>query len=1560
MTRSWRALSLLGPPWFGVTHEATTDMANNPKKIVDPTEAALSAIQEALKVRDGDDDAQPIDQPEGVTEALGRMAEPWSDPVTPPAVDPRPNSDEIGVRSSEADAFRAANDDQQSIGQVLQALQQRPPRTSYFVASVFSCAWVIGCLALSWAYLGDLDAALGPGHSPAAIMIGLGAAALLPIIFFFGVAHMAWRAQELRLVAQSMAKVAMRLAEPEGVARDSVVTVGQAIRREVAAMGDGVERALARASELETLVHNEIAALERTYSDNEVRIRGLLQELNNQRDTLVGQAELVRSAISNVQIDLTQDLSTISDLVGQQVNEAAERITNSLAEKGKDITLALGQIGDNMIQQLSERGEDLLVRLETASGETARALASASDELSAGLNFKTDHIGEEFAQIAHGLEDMMTSRLDRVADGFSEKSLAIIDMMVGRAQELTDTIVTTSSQLAETIATRADEVNGTLKASGESIILDLNLRGGDVAKKLEQAGTRVTEDLMSRSTQVTVALRESGDRVVAALAASGSEMQELLSTRLAALDQVLSHSGIELGEKISRDSSTLGNLITRHLTEFERTVKTYGSELVERLGARTQDVSESMRGYVDSFDSRVTSKATEVSTALDQRLSHFQEALDGTAQTLTQALANRITDIAKTLTDGGREVVTAVEKRIADVTTVIDVRGAKLAETIGERAAEIDRALSAQTLRVANTLDGRIGQVEQLLVGRAEAATQQIEDRSRAAADLLTARIEELSASITANSRNAEQVIEQLATKTVGALGQSTAATAAATEALNRSAAETTASLNRSAGALSNTIGQSAAAATEAISNTTATASQLIARTAAATTEAIGRNTSEAERTLTGVSAGVARSAAAMTEAITRSAEEAERALSGMSSDIMRTAASTAEAIGRSAGEAGRTLAGVGDEVSRNVMGRADEFAATVSQRVGEMARLLDDRSNGLLTALSGKSQEFAGEVSRITDQAVKSIEAKSFVFTQTMLDNSEQIARLINEASETATIAMTRTLGELQEGAQGASEAAKSTVTRTLEDLRSVTKSAVDESKQIASATVADMLKTHGMLRTDTTAMFERLREANILLQEVLSGAHENMSSLERTMGTRVSEFVAAMNDLSLKSDTSTTVVEQHVGAFSAMTSKVVRELSELASQFSVQGRSLTEAVELLDTSNRRTEEAVTTRRANIEALVSTLDARTDDFGQRLQRFSGLLDESLDAATTRAREIASIIAETSNDSVQIIEQQFELVRTTSQEERRRTSETLSAVYDEAATQVHGMFHQTAERFTEIMQGMKQMAAEMQQELETTRAELRRGILELPQETSESAAQMRRVIVDQIEALAELNRIVARHGRSLDTAEPVRREPEPAHAGGAARTQVRPMRGDITAAPHTATRGDITGAPARRSESPVHNAPQNGGWLSDLLTRASREESPPTAPPNAREAARGEERPPRDNTDSLDSLAVDITRMIDHEAAADLWERYKRGERGLFTRRLYTTQGQKSFDEIRRKYRGDSEFRQTVEQYIHEFERLLEDVSRGDRGAAVVRNYLTSDTGKVYTMLAHAAGRFDQ
>ena len=88
-----------------------------------------------------------------------------------------------------------------------------------------------------------------------------------------------------------------------------------------------------------------------------------------------------------------------------------------------------------------------------------------------------------------------------------------------------------------------------------------------------------------------------------------------------------------------------------------------------------------------------------------------------------------------------------------------------------------------------------------------------------------------------------------------------------------------------------------------------------------------------------------------------------------------------------------------------------------------------------------------------------------------------------------------------------------------------------------------------------------------------------------------------------------------------------------------------------------------------------------------------------------------------------------------------------------------------------------------------------------------------------------------------------------------------------------------------------------------------------------------------------------------------MWDRWRRGEGSAVTRRLYTAQGQQTFDEIRRRYRADAQFRETVNRYTQEFERLLAKVGQNDRDGAQWRAYLLSNTGKVYTLLAHASGR---
>ena len=102
-------------------------------------------------------------------------------------------------------------------------------------------------------------------------------------------------------------------------------------------------------------------------------------------------------------------------------------------------------------------------------------------------------------------------------------------------------------------------------------------------------------------------------------------------------------------------------------------------------------------------------------------------------------------------------------------------------------------------------------------------------------------------------------------------------------------------------------------------------------------------------------------------------------------------------------------------------------------------------------------------------------------------------------------------------------------TVSRTLNELNEVTQKAITHSKETATST-AEMLETHTMLRADTTAMFERLREANIMLQEVLSGAHENMSALENTLMVRVSEFVGAMKEITASTGDATGRVETNI----------------------------------------------------------------------------------------------------------------------------------------------------------------------------------------------------------------------------------------------------------------------------------------------------------------------------------------------------------------------------------------------------------------------------------------------
>src|SRR5260370_38830573 len=113
-------------------------------------------------------------------------------------------------------------------------------------------------------------------------------------------------------------------------------------------------------------------------------------------------------------------------------------------------------------------------------------------------------------------------------------------------------------------------------------------------------------------------------------------------------------------------------------------------------------------------------------------------------------------------------------------------------------------------------------------------------------------------------------------------------------------------------------------------------------------------------------------------------------------------------------------------------------------------------------------------------------------------------------------------------------------------------------------------MQETSKTLRTDTVALFERLREGNILLQEVLTGAHDNLNSLERTLVTRVADFASAMNDVTSRNGVASQTLENQLNRFNTTTRKALEDLGPLSHQFEAHGKALIDAAPVVEQRHR------------------------------------------------------------------------------------------------------------------------------------------------------------------------------------------------------------------------------------------------------------------------------------------------------------------------------------------------------------------------------------------------------
>ncbi len=109
--------------------------------------------------------------------------------------------------------------------------------------------------------------------------------------------------------------------------------------------------------------------------------------------------------------------------------------------------------------------------------------------------------------------------------------------------------------------------------------------------------------------------------------------------------------------------------------------------------------------------------------------------------------------------------------------------------------------------------------------------------------------------------------------------------------------------------------------------------------------------------------------------------------------------------------------------------------------------------------------------------------------------------------------------------------------------------------------------------------------------------------------------------------------------------------------------------------------------------------------------------------------------------------------------------------------------------------------------------------------------------------------------------------------------------------------------------------------------------------------------------EALNSIAIDVTKILSEDVGDSNWAAYLKGDRGVFTRRAVRLLDSGEALAIGELYGTNEMFRDNVNRYIHDFEAMLRTVLATRDGSSLGVTLLSSDIGKLYVALAQAIDR---
>ncbi|QEX24339.1 hypothetical protein FRZ61_42800 [Hypericibacter adhaerens] len=1127
-----------------------------------------------------------------------------------------------------------------------------------------------------------------------------------------------------------------------------------------------------------------------------------------------------------------------------------------------------------------------------------------------------------------------------------------------RGRDLADAGAAINRQLGlltfpdETAATRVEAAGAVLKRQAEALRSasdqSSELLGG-FALRFQSEAAALTE-VVQQARAETDKLREG----LAAEIASAREVAAKLDAERVHWGEIVRRHGDSVTSAAGAATEQIAREMERRTDEIDAAVTRaleQGTSMAAEIKMQEEQLGQAVDSAIDRFGQAMARLARELAAAGDRTaqrggelVNTLQQQMEALGRTADDATMNLKTDLAASteyLTNSLTRLSDDIEARLM----AADKQTTQIGEAVraaGAAGAEFERTLAERTAALART-----GQSARDEAAAAGAALSRLAEETASA---MRQPLDQTLAHLRSVAADSTQTLQQ-----TGQTARDEAATAGA--ALSRLAEETTSAMRQSM--------------EQALAHFRATAAD-----STATLQQTGR-TARDEATAAG--GALSRLAEETADALRRSMDQALEHFRVTAADSTATLQQTGQTARNEAIAAGAALSRLAEETASAMRRPMDQtlehFRATAAesaqtlQQVGQGAR---DEAAAAGQALGRLADDTAAAMRRPFDQALDHLRAIATESAANAKALSEDLTRQANAVQAQSA------------AAQGEAAALGASLARQMEDVTAATVALRNEGQANAVS-----------LRGELEAALAQFRQAGgALLADLAVGAQGEGEEMRRRLAAAAADFSAEAQRLLESVGSETDRIGLHWRDSTEEAQKLRRALAEQATGIeqasSASGERMEGALRQAETKLLEYKRSTDTMLEKIDSMIMAGRDQADRIGATAADGAGKIENAgrlfsdqaarLAAVATgaftaqqQAREaigkLSDALGETTGVSAVRIGELERIVGTlkadlvNAAEEASRNSRAIAETFRGDTERLVGMARRAAMQVAAVRGVVKDQLTELGQ-LSTQVGQLVDMIRDSLRGQSESfasvaagaradTAAIKGELESQIQLLTQLGDQVAER---LDK------------AGGTLDGRTEKL---VEATDYVVRRTNEIGATfGERAQFLTETVERIGGQVGELAQRFDQQSqqlarSTSAAETQVQNLKRVQENVTRDlflraaavMVEELNSLAMDISKLLETDVPADVWKDYHKGDRSIFARRLFRGKDSYLVPAIEQRYKDDDRFRDMVERYMERFEELLAQAQEADPESVLNAAFITADVGKLYLVLSRSIGR---